>query len=444
MSIVQTFGLQHTGHNPVTPSADYQPTRGPLSQIYDNTTREEEPVDAKDTISRSASHIKTVSALECLVLRIKNALDQFQLLCPKIPFPVDNNSLRIAISSGITTSREFFGLKNEDKKSVISSTTPNISHVIVFESDGSKKIFLVFENIILGEGSTKKVAAAISLEKIEDPTVAFSAKAGKDQSLRQEAATLFHLIEQIGAIPSSLDLDRYCQPPLLPEEKTPGATNPDLKLFNNTKTFLFAKFGGHSFRSILRSRGNVFISFEEIRSMFKQIAEGLVILHRIGTAHNDIKPANILFKKNPDGTLSSLITDFDLSRPFGPFSGGTIRVLAPETIQQLRRPEKSYICCGETDVWSFGVTLFMTLYKFEHGHVMPDGLSDIWTALTVTSKITQPRVKSFIVRMIPKNQAVVCSILKVNPSERPTASALQAILDAMVDPTQPPAPTSSL
>ena len=384
--------------------------------------------------------------LSSLTGRVLTALRQFELHCPGIPFAVDETFLRNAICETTRASRVMLGISNDAEFSLIDSHVPNIFYVIAFERDGSKNIFLVFTNIRLGEGSTKTVTVAVDMKNIEDQKVAFLAKAGKHQPLRLEAATASHLVEQIGYLPPSLDVDRTCQPPLntLERSHVRGGGPVDSTYFLDTQTYLFAKFGGHSLDSILKDTGRTFTT-NELIEIFIQIAEGLRILHETKTAHNDIKPANILVRKNPDGTSSTQVTDFDLSRPFGISNGGTMSVLSPEGIAQLRI-KRSYTCGPETDVWSFGATLFMTLYRLEHGNVMTDGQLRQFIGIVSSPVLTQSTLNAFIESNLaePKHRAAVCRILRVNPAGRPTVGSLPAMLDAMRDSPQPPAPTSSL
>jgi len=90
--------------------------------------------------------------------------------------------------------------------------------------------------------------------------------------------------------------------------------------------------------------------------------EGLEALHAAGLVHRDIKPSNLFLVREPDGTETTKIIDFGLSKPIrddeqlttsGVGFLGSIAYSAPELLQAVAHEPDEL-----TDLWSLGVTLF--------------------------------------------------------------------------------------
>ena len=101
---------------------------------------------------------------------------------------------------------------------------------------------------------------------------------------------------------------------------------------------------------------------------FAQIICGINHMHSLGIAHRDIKPGNILLKKDTTsltGDFLLLVTDFGLSRIQHHDNQGQIAMnrtvcgtpifMAPEIL--LRKP---YVAFG-VDIWALGVTLYIMM-----------------------------------------------------------------------------------
>ena len=76
----------------------------------------------------------------------------------------------------------------------------------------------------------------------------------------------------------------------------------------------------------------------EARDLALQLCAGLAEAHRQGVIHGDLKPANVILAKTPEGAVRAVITDFGLARfqPPGEESAshggmaGTYDYMAPE------------------------------------------------------------------------------------------------------------------
>lgn len=104
-----------------------------------------------------------------------------------------------------------------------------------------------------------------------------------------------------------------------------------------------------------------YFSNEEILSIISQVAAGLFYLHEQHIVHNDIKPANIVFKKTDDGTMQYSIIDFGISLDLKNYvkksyqkkiaSSKTIVYAAPEKINGVNTEPKS-------DIFSLGMVIY--------------------------------------------------------------------------------------
>ena len=101
---------------------------------------------------------------------------------------------------------------------------------------------------------------------------------------------------------------------------------------------------------------------QEIKCIFRQIAEGVKFLHDHNVVHQDLKPANILLKS--DGT--ALISDLGIGRSFqsAAMVVGTPAYQSPEVVDEnCEYDEEEEIDPCKEDVWSLGVTLYQLAFK---------------------------------------------------------------------------------
>ena len=104
---------------------------------------------------------------------------------------------------------------------------------------------------------------------------------------------------------------------------------------------------------------------------FKEIAEqlifGLKAIHENGIAHSDIKGPNLLIRKEPDGTIRAVFTDFDraLKIDKNPKFGrnpvqGTLQYFSQEKVKAIVDRKRSFSFEDEckADVWALGLELY--------------------------------------------------------------------------------------
>lgn len=103
----------------------------------------------------------------------------------------------------------------------------------------------------------------------------------------------------------------------------------------------------------------IIFSPEQIRSIFKQVVEGVAYIHSHGIVHQDLKPSNILLCSNGN----ALISDFGIGHSFqsAAMVVGTPAYQAPEVI------DDNFITAeyapGKEDIWSLGVTLYQLVFN---------------------------------------------------------------------------------
>jgi len=155
-----------------------------------------------------------------------------------------------------------------------------------------------------------------------------------------------------------------------------------------------------------------------------QIVQGLAVAHQAGVYHFDMKPANLLLKKEADSFVVKII-DFGLARVAKSLkeqaarsqvhSGqskliqevfGTFDYAAPEQWGEMAYGKPG----AKSDVFAFGATLYRLLTaespRFPHPSELPD---------------------------VPELQTLLLECLKPNPDKRPALEAVMARLSSLRD-----------
>jgi serine/threonine protein kinase len=156
----------------------------------------------------------------------------------------------------------------------------------------------------------------------------------------------------------------------------------------------------------------------EVARVGAQAAAALTAAHTAGIVHRDVKPGNVLLGE--DGVVK--ITDFGISRAIGDITvtatgilAGTPAYLAPELAQGAEPTPAS-------DVYSLGATL----YKAVEGEP-PCGNSDNQLALlhaVAAGRLNAPRQAGPLT-------AVLMSLLRTNPADRPSMANSKEALNAV-------------
>ena len=153
----------------------------------------------------------------------------------------------------------------------------------------------------------------------------------------------------------------------------------------------------------------------------RQVAEALAYIHQHNILHLDVKPSNILFRKEDEAVL----IDFGISKHYDD-EGGSQTSSTPVGVSRGYAPLEQYKKGGvaqfspATDVYSLGATL----YKLLTGKTPPDA-DDIYE----DGVPNLPSSVSFSVRK------AVCQAMSPRRKDRPqSVEAFLALLDAGVEP----------
>ena len=283
---------------------------------------------------------------------------------------------------------------------------------------GSAKRFLLFVDIIVGIGGTKKVFWSVDLDNVEGKCgrgkIALIANdLEKAMSLRFEWS-LHEFFRQKHLQDSSFCLYDIGEPKLSPKE----AFFEDAKIspIKKVSTICFSDNAGEPLQTI-----DNYGSIEVVVKIFTELAKSLEMLHRIRFVHNDIKPANIMVSRE-----KPTIIDMGLTKPFGETSACS-KTIAPPGYAG----DQKYKSDPSADIWGLGACLFMCLSRRKK--IL---LSDGWLSLTrkLSSELGQDDLDFFIKIYVPDQAqySVILRILRVKMEERPTASMLPEILTGLL------------
>ncbi|KAG9290339.1 hypothetical protein G9A89_007070 [Geosiphon pyriformis] len=203
--------------------------------------------------------------------------------------------------------------------------------------------------------------------------------------------------------------------------------------------YMVFEYMDHDLTGVL---SNPQIKFEpqHIKCLMKQLLEGIGFLHSRGILHRDIKGSNILL--NNCGQLK--LADFGLARQFQPrrMHDYTNRVIT----LWYRPPE---LCLGSTvygpevDIWSAGcimvelftgkplfqgtdeITQLEAIYQLlgsPSTHTWPAMAELPWYELIRFEKLWESKFEEVYGEILsPKALELICTLLSVNPTDRPTA-----------------------
>jgi len=188
--------------------------------------------------------------------------------------------------------------------------------------------------------------------------------------------------------------------------------------------FILLEFGGE-YNLDQYLKGEVMYEPEKVfQTVAKPLFKALLVCHRHGIIHNDVKPANILV-----GSLGVKLCDFDYSvypnstgeKTSSKRTEGTPSFLCPTKFDAFCKGKKftNVPYSFETDVWSAGVTLWSIWFKgksFIENLLMGCNSGNI--------KMTIPKNKT-----IPnKEWHIIERILEINGFLRPNSSEVLNML----------------
>ena len=156
--------------------------------------------------------------------------------------------------------------------------------------------------------------------------------------------------------------------------------------------------------------------FDQIKTFMIEISSALEHVAKIGLIHRDMKPDNVLISSTRRPT--ALLADFGLSKPG--VRGLTPGFCAPEQLK------KNQLVVGKTDIYAFGVTIIISLFKGESKKYGNDiGLALLFMPVT---EIPPDLVKSLKQNKIVK---LVREMVRYEPDSRPSFGMVRDQLEAL-------------
>ena len=170
--------------------------------------------------------------------------------------------------------------------------------------------------------------------------------------------------------------------------------------------------------------GNYPLTFQQKISIMFQVTKGIATLHSNGYMHRDIKPQNILIKKDGDNVIAR-VCDFGTARP--DCNSTSILTGGPGT-EYYRAPETENIKEGQhfpkygtsSDVWSLGITFLELILgmRFDCNEILRGNARDkflLSICLNAVGATTEQRDRLL---------HLLDSMTKTDPDERITAQSI--------------------
>ena len=194
-----------------------------------------------------------------------------------------------------------------------------------------------------------------------------------------------------------------------------------MEIIGNPWFFGMEFLSGGSLEAYLNKVGS--LTLEEATAVCFQVSAALVYIHVEGFSHNDLKPENVLFRRNLKlgEWLEPVLVDFGVAaKPVRQQLDGSVVYMAPERLND--RPDLNNLellseqDMMKTDVWSIGVLLHRMLLGKEPFLGITDRM--ITSAILRTSPETILKKRPDIPPML--DQLVIDGCLAKDPRDRVT------------------------
>ena len=175
------------------------------------------------------------------------------------------------------------------------------------------------------------------------------------------------------------------------------------------------------------------LSFDEIKSFFRDITSGLNHLHVNGYIHRDLKPSNcLLHSEGSDERPRVLVSDFGEVQGVGTVrkstgTTGTVSYCAPEVLKRQSSGEYGNFTF-KSDIFSLGMILYFLCFAqlpYRHADIRDEDNEDLdqlkaeitaWSGLQEERKL-RPDLPELLYTFLRR-------LLSLEPDERPSAEAI--------------------
>ncbi|MGB1251125.1 MAG: serine/threonine protein kinase [Candidatus Promineifilaceae bacterium] len=173
--------------------------------------------------------------------------------------------------------------------------------------------------------------------------------------------------------------------------------------------------------------------------LFYQILTTIDYMHKMGYAHCDLKPANILFRRTPriNELPLPVLVDFGSASPVKQIKEkiATVRYASPEIIHALSDPNpKSHlgIRADKLDIWELGVLL----YEIVTGEALFRGNTRRIKTTILRGEIK--RMSDTRLEINPSLDKLLSVMMRQNPNERPSTNAIIQAIEERISSIHPP------
>jgi serine/threonine protein kinase, bacterial len=160
--------------------------------------------------------------------------------------------------------------------------------------------------------------------------------------------------------------------------------------------------------------------------LLEGIACGLEHLHANSVVHKDLKPANVLLRKDDEGDLHALLSDFGLSVDLSlsshqsNFVGGTYAYQAPEQLNPYDKDEAPLKLTPMVDSYAFG----MIAWQMATGKIPWEGETHMGLVQRVCSMGKRPTFPPARDDIWQRIEVLAGLCFEENPEDRPRAHVL--------------------
>ena len=188
------------------------------------------------------------------------------------------------------------------------------------------------------------------------------------------------------------------------------------------------------------------LHFDEIYSFFRDIAAGMKYLHDHGYIHRDLKPSNCLLKRNDQGGLTVLVSDFGEAQEQNVVrkstgATGTVSYCAPEVLKKTSSDGPYGNFTDKSDIFSLGMILYFLCFAslpYQNANVLNEESEDLeslrievsqWTGFNGERKL-RPDLPEELYFLLKR-------LLSVKPEHRPTVDEVVILIQQRTGHAEP-------